>query len=86
MSDLDAAKAGTFTTIVLGPVSLAGSQVSMLTTWVNAGGNLVASRPDPQLASLLGLSPAPVVERLVERLVFDLVPPHTDAQAEPTPG
>ncbi len=57
VSGLDAAKAATFTTILLGPVSLTASQVSMLTSWVGAGGNLVASRPDPQLAGLLGLTP-----------------------------
>ena len=30
----------------------------MLTNWVNGGGHLIAMRPDPQLASLLGLSPS----------------------------
>ena len=30
----------------------------MLTAWVNAGGNLIAMRPDAQLASLLGLTVA----------------------------
>ncbi len=57
VAGLDAAKAATFTTIILGPVPLTGAQVSMLTTWVDGGGNLIASRPDPQLAPLLGLSP-----------------------------
>ena len=31
---------------------------TMLTSWVNAGGNLIAMRPDPQLATLLGLTAA----------------------------
>src|SRR5207244_3518360 len=35
---------------------LTAAQVSILTTWVNAGGNLIAMRPDPQLATLLGLT------------------------------
>ena len=30
----------------------------MLTSWVNAGGNLIAMRPDKQLAGLLGLTDA----------------------------
>ncbi len=30
----------------------------MFTTWVNAGGNLIAMRPDKQLAGLLGLTDA----------------------------
>ena len=34
------------------------AQVTMLTDWVNAGGNLIAMRPDAQLAGLLGLTPA----------------------------
>ena len=31
------------------------AQVTQLTNWVDAGGNLIASRPDPKLAGLLGL-------------------------------
>ena len=30
----------------------------MLTTWVQAGGNLIAMRPDKKLAGLLGLTDA----------------------------
>ena len=30
----------------------------MLTDWVNGGGNLIAMRPDKQLAGLLGLTDA----------------------------
>ena len=45
-----------FDVVILGNVALTSSQVSMLTTWVNAGGNLVAMRPDKQLAGLLGLT------------------------------
>jgi hypothetical protein len=40
---------------ILGDMSLTSSQASMLSTWVNAGGNLIAMHPDQQLASLLGL-------------------------------
>ena len=42
--------------VVLGETPLTSAQVTMLTDWVNAGGNLIALRPDPQLAGLLGLT------------------------------
>ena len=42
---------------ILGEVpTLTRSQVTTLTDWVTAGGNLIAMRPDKQLAGLLGLS------------------------------
>jgi hypothetical protein len=41
--------------VVLAETSLTAAQVTLLTTWVNNGGNLIAMRPDSQLASLLGL-------------------------------
>ena len=44
------------TTVVLAETTLTSDQVTALTTWVTAGGNLIAVRPDPQLAGLLGLS------------------------------
>jgi hypothetical protein len=41
---------------ILGDISLTSAQVSMLTTWVNGGGRLIAMHPDKQLAGLLGLT------------------------------
>ena len=43
---------------ILGDGALSPAQAQMLSDWVQAGGNLIASRPDPQLAGLLGLTPA----------------------------
>jgi hypothetical protein len=43
---------------ILGDGPLTSGQVTTLSDWVNAGGNLIANRPDPQLAGLLGLTPA----------------------------
>ena len=43
---------------ILGDMTLSGPQVDDLTDWVQAGGNLIAMHPDPQLASLLGLASA----------------------------
>jgi len=42
--------------VVLGSTPLTGAQVNMFTTWVNGGGNLIAFRPDKQLAGLFGLA------------------------------
>jgi hypothetical protein len=44
--------------VILGETTLTSTQVTMLTDWVNAGGNLIALRPDAQLATLLGITPA----------------------------
>ena len=43
---------------VLGDMALTSDQVTMLTTWVEGGGHLIAMRPDKQLAGLLGLTDA----------------------------
>ena len=40
--------------VILGHMPLSSGQVTMFTNWVTAGGNLIAMRPDAQLASLLG--------------------------------
>src|SRR5918998_1891576 len=42
--------------VIVGDVPLNNAQANALSTWVNAGGNLIAMRPDANLASLLGLS------------------------------
>ena len=47
-----------FDVVVLGETPLNAAQVTTLTDWVNGGGNLVAMRPDKQLAGLLGLTDA----------------------------
>jgi Domain of unknown function (DUF4082)/Bacterial Ig-like domain/Bacterial Ig-like domain (group 2)/Putative Ig domain len=44
--------------VILAPAALTAGQVSMLSTWVTAGGNLIAMQPDAQLNSLLGLTSA----------------------------
>ena len=41
---------------ILGEMPLTPGEVAMLTAWVSNGGNLIAMRPDKQLAGLLGLS------------------------------
>lgn len=44
--------------VILGDLTLSAGQVSLLATWVNDGGHLIAMRPDKQLAGLLGLADA----------------------------
>ncbi|MGW6913612.1 Ig-like domain-containing protein [Kitasatospora sp. NPDC054939] len=44
--------------VLLGETPLTTAQVSMFTTWTNAGGRLIAMRPDKKLAPLLGLTAA----------------------------
>lgn len=41
---------------ILADLSLTDAQVTSLTDWVNAGGNLIAMSPDKKLASLFGLT------------------------------
>ena len=43
--------------VILGRMPLTTSQVTMLTDWVNSGGNLIAMEPHPMLAGLLGITP-----------------------------
>ena len=54
--------------VILGEMSLTPGQVAMFDGWVTAGGNLIAMRPDKQLAGLLGLTDArrDAVERVPE--------------------
>ena len=46
----------TYDVAILGEMPLTAAQVTMLSSWVTAGGNLIAMRPDKQLADLLGLT------------------------------
>jgi hypothetical protein len=55
---LDAPTLANYDVAILGETALTTAQVTLLTDWVNAGGNLIALRPDPQLAGLLGITSA----------------------------
>jgi hypothetical protein len=59
LQDIGAVTATTlnaYVTVILGQMPLTAAQVDMFTQWVNAGGNLIAMRPDKQLYPLLGLA------------------------------
>jgi fibronectin type 3 domain-containing protein len=47
-----------FDVVLLGETALSPAQVTALSGWVTGGGNLIAMRPDKQLAGLLGLTDA----------------------------
>ena len=50
---------GNYDLAILSDMSLTSAEVTMLTNWVNGGGQLIAMHPDKQLAGLLGLAPSP---------------------------
>ena len=56
LSSLTAANLEKYDVVVLGEATLSAAQVTALTDWVTSGGNLLAMRPDKQLAGLLGLT------------------------------
>jgi hypothetical protein len=57
ITKVNAAVLNNYEVIVLGEFPLSASDVTMFTAWVNAGGTLIAMRPDAQLSSLLGITP-----------------------------
>jgi len=58
LSTVTATTLASYDVVILGEMSLTSTQATMFTTWVNAGGRLIAMRPDVRLASLLGISSA----------------------------
>jgi hypothetical protein len=58
-ANMNATTLGAYQVVVLGhTTSLSAAQVTAITNWVQGGGNLIAMRPDKQLAGLLGLADA----------------------------
>ena len=55
-TNLSAATLAPYSVVVLGDVAITDAQVTALTDWVNAGGNLIAMRPDSRLLGLAGLT------------------------------
>lgn len=58
LNSLTAGDLASHAVVLLAPSVLAPAQATMLSSWVDDGGNLVALRPDAQLAPLLGITPA----------------------------
>jgi hypothetical protein len=61
VSDISAVSASalaSYDLVLLAKVALTSTQVTMLSNWVNGGGNLIAMAPDTKLAGLLGIGAA----------------------------
>jgi hypothetical protein len=58
IASVSATSLAAYDVVILGQMSLTATQVTMFSNWVNAGGQLIAMRPDKQLAGLLGLTDA----------------------------
>ena len=56
LSTVTATSLADYDVVILASTPLTSAQVGMFASWVNSGGNLIAMRPDPQLATLLGLT------------------------------
>ncbi|WP_414542656.1 DUF4082 domain-containing protein [Nostoc sp. CCY0012] len=56
ISAISPATLSSYDVVILAEMSLTSTQVTTFTNWVGSGGNLIAMRPDKQLASLLGLT------------------------------
>lgn len=56
VSELTATLLANYSFVLLGKTTLSAGNVSSLTSWVQAGGNLIAMQPDKQLSSLLGIT------------------------------
>ena len=55
--NVTASTLNSYDVVILGDFALTATQASMLASWVNNGGKLIAMHPDKQLAGLLGLAP-----------------------------
>jgi len=56
LSALNATNLANYKVAIVGEMEISPAQATLFTNWVNAGGNLIAMRPDSDLLSLLGLS------------------------------
>ena len=56
LSTVDAPMLADYDVVVLGDIDVTPTQATMFETWVSDGGNLIAMRPDADLAGLVGLS------------------------------
>jgi hypothetical protein len=56
MTTVTAATLASYDAVIVGDIGQTAAQAKMLSDWVNGGGDLIAMRPDKQLAGLLGLT------------------------------
>ena len=58
ISSISAGVLNNYDVVVLGEMSLTGTQASMFTDWVNSGGTFISFKPDTDLYGLLGITSA----------------------------
>jgi hypothetical protein len=58
ITQVNATVLNAYDVVIVGNIPLSAAEVTMLSNWTNAGGTLIALRPDAQLSTLLGLTPA----------------------------
>ncbi len=56
ISQVNATLLNSYDVVVLGEIAITAAQASMFSTWVNAGGTLIAFRPSAELSSLMGIT------------------------------
>src|SRR5690606_22340707 len=56
ISGMSSAILSTYDVLIIGEIPLTEAQVTMLSNWADAGGTLIAFRPDIKLAPLMGLT------------------------------
>lgn len=57
LASVDSTVLANYDVAILSRTTLNAAQATMFSDWVNAGGNLIAMRPNSQLAGLLGITP-----------------------------
>ena len=55
ISSISASTLNPYDVVILGEMPITAAQATVLSTWVDRGGNLIAMRPDATLSALLGL-------------------------------
>ena len=58
ITEITAQKLSEYEIVLLGQMSLSTAQLNLLNDWTEAGGTLIAFRPDAQLSTLMGINPA----------------------------
>lgn len=58
VSTVTASMLANYDVVIVGQMAVPPTQVTALTNWVNAGGNLIVMAPDASLAGVLGITPS----------------------------
>ena len=58
VSTLTSTLLASYDVVIVAQMTVPSAQVTLITNWVNAGGNLIVMAPDSSLASVLGITPS----------------------------